>query len=364
MSSQNGLRKQMPSETAGIILVGPGLIGKRHAALIADNTRARLAAVVAPDRAANTDFADAEGVPFFTDLEEAIRCCDADGIIIASPNEFHAAHATIAINAGLPALLEKPITSTLEEARKVVSLAARKDARILIGHHRHHSPLLAKADTIIRSGKLGRIVSFTGSAQFYKPTQYFLDGPWRTKQGGGPILINLIHEIGICRALVGEIDEVHAMASSTIRGFEVEDTVALSLRFVDGALGVFLLSDCASTPMSWEQTSCENLAYPTYPQVDCYAVTGTLGSLHFPTMRVFRYNSEAEASWWTPYVSESDRPKRVDPLEVQLSHFLDVIAGTATPLVSAEDGFQNLRVLEAIRLSICEKRAVFVKDVL
>lgn len=354
----------MPSESIHIILVGPGLIGKRHAALIAENPRARLVAVVAPERAANLEFAEAAGARFFNDLQEAIRSCDADGVIIASPNEFHAAHAAVAINAGLPVLLEKPITATLDEARRLVTLAAGAGARLLIGHHRHHSPLLSEADAIIRSGKLGRIVSFTGSAQFYKPTQYFLDGPWRAKQGGGPILINLIHEIGICRALVGEIEEVHALASSAVRGFEVEDTVAVSLRFNCGALGVFLLSDCASTPMSWEQTSRENLAYPSYSEVDCYAVTGTLGSLHFPTMRVFRYNSEADASWWSPFVFEKDRPERSDPLEVQLSHFLDVIAGTAAPLVSAEDGFQNLRVLEAIRLSIGEKRAVLVRDVL
>ena len=346
-----------------IILVGPGLIGKRHAALISESSKAHLAAIVAPKTEENMTFAREAGAPFFSDLAKSIEQTDADGVIIASPNEFHATQATTCVMAGLPVLLEKPITSTLFEASALVAIASKNDARILIGHHRHHSPLLEEAASLIQSGKLGRIVSFMGSAQFYKPAHYFLEGPWRTRAGGGPILINLIHEIGICRALVGEICEVHAFSSSSIRKFEVEDTLSVNFKFSSGALGTFLLSDCAATPMSWEQTAQENLTYPTYPDMNCYSISGTLGSLHFPTMRLHSYKSEAEASWWEPFHEEVRRPIREDPLENQLTHCLDVIAGKASPLVSEIDGYENLRIIEAIRWSIREKRAVLTKDV-
>lgn len=348
----------MHNKVCRIAVVGPGLIGRRHIALINENPAAELVAIIAPDRPQNSEFAKDQAVRFFDDLSACIATVDLDAVIISSPNEFHAAQARLCIEAGLPTLIEKPITSDIEDARAISALVSESSVPVLVGHHRHYSPLLEVAYDHVVSGRLGRIVSFTGSAQFYKPTQYFLDGPWRTKPGGGPILINLIHEIGVMRSLVGEISEVHAYSSNAVRHFEVEDTVSINLRFECGALGTFILSDCASTPVSWEQTTSENLSYPSYPTIDCYAITGTLGSLHFPTMRIFSYDNEEAASWWLPFTENVDRPTRKDPLERQLEHFIDLVGNGGVPRVSAYDGLQNLIALEAIRLSIVEGRSI------
>jgi predicted dehydrogenase len=159
-----------------------------------------------------------------------------------------------------------------------------------VGHHRRHSPILHKAIEIVQSGVLGQLVAAIGCAVFYKPDGYY-DGPfaWRKEPGGGPILLNMIHEVDNLRAMVGEIVAVQAIASSAIRKFPVEDTVAINLRFENGALGAFLLSDTAASAKSWEQTSQENEAYPTYADEDAYVVMGTNGSLAVPTMRLKRY---------------------------------------------------------------------------
>lgn len=173
-------------------------------------------------------------------------------------------------------------------------------------------------------------------------------------------MINLIHEIGNFRTLCGEINAVQAMASSATRNFAVEDSVAIILQFADGALGTFLLSDTAASARSWEQTSQENKSYPTYPDEDCYSVSGTMGSLSIPTMRTKYYRSEAEQSWWSPFVEETIDVSRKDPLACQLDHFVDVVRGEAMPLVSARDGLRNLQITEAIAESARTRQMVLV----
>ena len=141
---------------------------------------------------------------------------------------------------------------------------------------------------------------------------------------------------------------VQAFASTAVRGFPVEDTVAINLRFAGGALGTFLLSDTAASPRSWEQTSQENRSYPTYPDEDCYVVAGTDGSLAVPTMRLKTYARKEDRSWWKPFQVSTAAFERADPLARQIEHFGAVIRGEAKPLVTARDGLQNLRITEAI----------------
>jgi predicted dehydrogenase len=230
----------------------------------------------------------------------------------------------------------------------------------MVGHHRAYSPLLALARSTIEAGRLGRIVTVMGSAQFYKPAHYFEDGPWRRELGGGPVLINLIHEIGNLRTLCGEIASVQAIASSAVRHFPVEDTVVINMAFTSGALGTFVLSDTAATAKSWEQTSRENPSYPAYADEDCYAIAGTKGSLAIPTMRLKYYETGTEPSWWIPFREEVLDVHREDPLTRQLDHFLRVIDGSCEPIVSAIDGLRNLMVTEAIRESAATQKTVAV----
>lgn len=343
---------------AKIVVVGPGLIGKQHIKLIDEHSSAELCALVAPDHAENHSIAKKYNKPIYHSLQSCIESEDIDGVIISSPNQFHEEQGLICVEAGIPVLIEKPITSTLEDGVKLANSAELRGARVLIGHHRAHSPLMALARKTITSGRLGRIVSVMGSAQFYKPAHYFVDGPWRKEIGGGPILINLIHEIGNLRSLCGEISAVQAITSSAIRGFPVEDTAVINFMFESGALGTFVLSDTAATARSWEQTSRENPSYPTYADEDCYTVSGTLGSLAVPSMRLKHYPEGVDPSWWTPFAEEVLTVTRQDPLRCQLQHFLDVIRGEAEPIVSARDGLRNLQVTEAVRESAALNKLV------
>src|SRR5262249_6009136 len=154
---------------------------------------------------------------------------------------------------------------------------------------------------IVASGRLGKIVAIDGLCRFRKLKDYFEGrNSWRREQGGGVVLINLIHVVDDLRNLCGDVGSVQAAASCAARGFAVEDTAATILRFASGALGTLTISDAAAAPWSWELTSGENKAYP-YTDQFCYLVAGTEGSLTVPRLDHWRHSGDG---WWTPIASE------------------------------------------------------------
>jgi predicted dehydrogenase len=334
-------------EKTRIAVAGAGCIGLAHMGVAAASPTCTLSAVVDPSPSARKAAAQA-GVPLFPSIDELLARDRPDGLVLATPNQLHVPQALQCIDAGIPILLEKPIAPTVAEAEQLVEAVEASHARVLIGHHRAHSPLMAKAKQVVESGQLGRLVAVMGSATFLKPDHYFEDAPWRREIGAGPILLNMIHEVHNLRMLCGDIVAVQAFASHAIRGFPVEDTVSINLRFASGVLGSFLLSDTAACPRSWEQTSQENKAYPSYDDEDCYVIAGTNGSLSVPTMRLKTYPRAQDRSWWKPFEEGVVGVVRDDPLKHQMEHFGAVVRAEAAPLVSARDGLANLRVTEAI----------------
>jgi predicted dehydrogenase len=330
-----------------IAVAGAGYIGLAHVGVARSSATCTLTAIVDPSPAAPAHAA-AAGVPLYASLAELFAKDRPDGVILATPNPLHVPQALECVEARVPMLLEKPIAPTVAEAQQLVDAVESVNAKALIGHHRAHSPIMAKAREVLASGALGKLVAVMGSATFLKPDHYFADAPWRRELGAGPILLNMIHEVHNLRMLCGEIVAVQAFASHAIRGFPVEDTVAINLRFASGALGTFMLSDTAACPRSWEQTSQENKAYPSYDDEDCYVISGTNGSLSIPTMRLKTYPRPEDRSWWKPFEVGVVGMVRDDPLKHQLEHFGAVVRGEAEPLVSARDGLANLRVTEAI----------------
>lgn len=333
-----------------IAVVGAGSIGQAHMGAAQQSGTVVLSALVDPAPAAKA-LATKAGVPCYLSLDAllAAQCCDA--VVLATPNQLHVPQALQCLSAGLPTLLEKPIAPTVVEAQQLVLAAEARKSKLLIGHHRAHSPIMAKAREVVQSGQLGRLVSVMGSAQFFKPDHYFDDGPWRRELGAGPVLLNMIHEVHNLRMLCGEITAVQAFTSNAVRGFAVEDTVAINLRFASGALGTFMLSDTAACARSWEQTSQENTAYPNYDDEDCYVVSGTFGSLSVPTLRLKTYAQSEDRSWWKPFEQSTIGVVREDPIQLQMEHFGQVARGEVSPLVSARDGLANLRITEAIMQS-------------
>lgn len=332
--------------TVRIAVAGAGLIGRRHIEEIDAGADAELAAIVDPSAAAD-EVAAIHAVPRFATLAQLFAANRPDGVILATPNQLHVAGGLECVAAGVPVLVEKPIGDTVESATRLVEAGEAAGVPVLTGHHRNYSPIMAHARETIRSGALGDLVAVAGTALFHKPDDYFTAGDgWRTQPGGGPILLNLIHEVNNLLSLVGDIVRVQAVTSNATRGFAVEDTAAMIFTFAGGALGTFVLSDTAASPRSWEQTSQENASYDSFPDEDCYHIAGTRGSLSVPTMRLKVY--EGERSWWAPLTSSTVELDRSDPLANQITHFAAVIRGEQEPICTGRDGLRALTVVDAV----------------
>lgn len=334
--------------TTRLAVAGYGLVGQRHAAVIARTRAAEVAAIVEPDPAARKR-AETDGYPVFASLQACLSTCDVDGVILATPNALHVEQATLCVRAGFPVLIEKPIATRAIEAEGLVAGAAERDVPILVGHHRRHNPIIHRAREIIVSGEIGEIRAVQVTCWFYKPDAYFDEAPWRRQVGAGPIKVNLVHDIDLMRYLCGDISTVRAVSHPARRGGDNEDVAGVLLEFVSGAIGTVSVSDSIVAPWSWEMTSGE---YPIYPRTaeSTYLIGGSHGALSLPDLRVWRH-AHGQQDWWTPIAASAEIRDASDPLANQILHFCDVIRGKAEPLVSGEEGLQTLKVIEAIQSS-------------
>jgi len=327
-----------------IAVQGVGLIGRRHCDHIAANPDTVLSALIDPMPTARA-VAEQYNVPLFASFDDMLARHRPDGIIIATPNALHVSHGLAAVAAGIPVLVEKPLADDPASGQSLVEAAEQSGVPLLVGHHRRHNPMIQAAKAMVASGRLGEIVAVHGSFWLSKPDDYY-DVAWRREPGAGPVLVNLIHDVDLLRYLCGEVVAVQAMVSNRQRGFAVEDTATVLLRFANGALGTVTVSDTIPAPWSWEMTTGENPAYPQSDQ-SCYVIGGSLGSLSIPRLEFWSH--QGERHWWKPMVSERTTLIAQDPLRLQISHFAKVIRDEEAALVTGREGLKTLQVIEAIK---------------
>ena len=337
-------------EKVRIGLIGLGLMGTPHARILKKVDECDLVAASDVDEKQKA-VTEELGIKFYRNYEEMIAKESVQGVILAVPNHLHAPIGITCAQKGLHLFVEKPIAQSVSEADRLIEAAKQNKVRILVGHQRRFSSLVEKAREIVTGGELGRLVGVTITWALLKPGSYYEGAlSWRKEKGGGPILINLIHEIDNLRYICGEIEEVYALVSSKVRGFPVEDTASITLRFRNGALGTVFLSDCAPSLTSWEGTTGENpLLYHDFG--NCYQFFGTDASLLFPQMKRRYYSDSAKAGWNHPITEQGYKIAREDPYIKEFSHFCKVVLGKEIPRISGEDGRRTLEVTLAIQRS-------------
>ena len=331
-----------------IAVIGAGYMGRKHLQYLAASADCRLAALVDPDPAAERA-AREHGARRYRDVAALLADDPIDGAIVAAPTGLHEEVGLRCIDAGVPALIEKPICATVESAERLNRAAEQAGVPLLVGHHRRYNPAAAAAKRLLDAGALGRLVGISAIWCMCKPDSYYA-AAWRRQPGGGPVLTNLIHEIDLLRYLAGDIIEVAGFTANAVRGFATEDSAALTLRFAGGALASVVMSDCAPSPWSWEQASGESPQFPANEQ-NPIRFFGTDAALEFPRLTVWRYRGAK--SWTSPLDAAELRVPGGDAFALQLDHFAAVIRDGAAPIVSGREGQRTLAatlaLLEAAR---------------
>ncbi|TFE36491.1 Gfo/Idh/MocA family oxidoreductase [Paraburkholderia dipogonis] len=326
-----------------LAVIGAGVIGRLHVETALRDAHCDVVAVSDPSPESE-EFARRRGLRWFGNSRHLLEESQLDGVVIATPNSSHVEIALDCINREIPVLVEKLVADTVSDAARLVSASREHKVPVLVGHHRRHNVVVRRAKELIDDGCIGEPITVNGLYTFFKPDAYF-EARWRRESGGGPVLINLIHEIDMLRFLLGEIEQVQAMTSNAHRGFEVEDTANVLLRFRGGAIGALTVSDCVASPWAWDLAAGEAAQFGR-TNVNTHFLTGSEGSIALPRLDVWNYRSGK--GWHEEMTVERTHLHHADPFEEQIRHFRSVITRDEVPLCSAEDALRTLSATHAV----------------
>lgn len=366
------------SEPLKLIVVGAGLIGPRHAQHICDNKETILVAIIDPTPKAKS-LAENLSALHFEDLSQFFaHSADngltlPDGALICTPNHTHVPIGFELASRGIHLLIEKPVSTKIEDAKALQIFASENGVEILVGHHRRFNPFIIAARNMLYT--VGNVVAVQGSWTLRKPNSYFDESPWRksAKNGGGALLINLVHDIDILQYLFGPIDKIYAELTKKQRceDHDVDEGACLTLKFKNGVTGTFICSDNVTSPFNFEVGTGENPLIPVDDNLEgFYRVFGSRGTLSIPDMTLYHQNHSCQRdASWTEKISRArligDRSKlrELAPFSAQLTHFVDLIRNRVPPACSMNDAMSALLCIDAVSRSLETGMPEYVREV-
>lgn len=158
-------------------VIGCGSIARhRHIPECVANPKSQLAALADPvPRRAEELAADYPNCQAFTDYKQMIKKADLDAVVVCSPNHLHAPMSIEALKAGLHVLVEKPMATTRPEAKKMIEASKKARRYLMVGQNQRLMPAHVKAKQILKSGDLGKPLSFRTAFKHPGPEGWSID---------------------------------------------------------------------------------------------------------------------------------------------------------------------------------------------
>ncbi|RYE23204.1 MAG: Gfo/Idh/MocA family oxidoreductase [Sphingobacteriales bacterium] len=228
-------------------VVGCGHIGKRHAAVIQQQSQAELVALIDVKDQNDLDIAAYANIQFYNSIESFLALgTDVDVVNICTPNAFHSAQAIACLQSGKHVVIEKPMALTAGDAQAVITQAAEVNKEVFVVMQNRYSPPSAWINDVVKSGRLGKIFAVHLNCFWNRDERYYKAGSWHgTKDiDGGTLFTQFSHFIDVMYWLFGDIENINARLQnfnhSTLTQFE--DSGTISFDFKNGGVGTMNFS--------------------------------------------------------------------------------------------------------------------------
>jgi predicted dehydrogenase len=274
----------------------------------------------------------------YEQYDTLLRSGEIDAVYVATPNALHTPYVLAALEAGIHVLLEKPATASLADAEKIMAAQKRSTAKLMIAYRLHHEPGTVEMVTRAQKGDFGdlRFFSATFAQNVAEENSRGHNGYW-----GGPVPDMGTYPLNAVRNLfASEPTCVHAVGTKTAgRGFNFDDTVAVTLQFPGDRLAQFTVS------------------YATAP-AERFTLVGTKATIDASPCFMFGPKIGITYVETTHGGSETHSFDPVEQFGNETQYFSDCILNNRQPEADAEEGWLDVRVLAAIERSLETGEAV------
>lgn len=289
------------------------------------------------------------GVPEATsDVEQMLRRDDLDLVVIATPDVTHEELALIAIEAGRPILLQKPMARTAAAAARILKEAERARVLLMVSFMHRYFEEVSLLQEMLGRGELGRIL--TVRQRNATPGADWASWFYDAEQSGGVVAQLGVHGIDLLRLLFGEIQAVMAVSSITESHRTLADGTRIPVHTSDSATALYRLEHgvIASHEMSYREVAGTDRF-----RMEVYGERGTAWLRSERGLFAYAQDSRAADPWRTAPVADRGYGIR------HHQHVLAMVRGDAPDDRSAFDGVRCQNIVEAIHDSA--KRACWTE---
>lgn len=359
----------VPQPPLRLAIVGAGVIGTQHARLIASLPhRARLAAVVdiVPSRA--QALAASHGAAAYSSAAEAYVRESIDAVAVCVPSAWHGDVAVEALQAGKHVLIEKPLSTTLGDADRILRQERESGRTVAVVSQRRFQPAAVFMHDAVVRGRLGRVTSGIAESPFFRSQAYYDSGDWRGTiaiDGGGALMNQGIHALDLLLWMMGAPRRVSARTARIAhQEIEVEDVAAATIEFESGALGMILASTAAHPGLPVRVTvhgdggvaGMDDDRICTFASVSCDARTADeeLARLNRAEDRQLAQLRQAAGEGWNSAVLAH---------RAQYEDFIDAVLCGRPPHIGTAEGRRSLATVLAVYESARRGRTIDMSEV-